>query len=90
MSSSSLRRRISVLLLALVLAAPWSLAAEPRFEQRGAAWNLFDRLWGALTSLWSEAGCTLDPSGKCLGGNVAPMGDNGCTLDPDGRCRSQG
>lgn len=90
MSSPSSRRRIAVLLLALVLAAPWSLAAEPRFEQREAAWSLFDRLWGALTSLWSENGCTLDPNGKCLGGNTAPTGDEGCTVDPNGRCRNQG
>ncbi|HWM89494.1 MAG TPA: hypothetical protein VN493_01870 [Thermoanaerobaculia bacterium] len=87
MSSSSLRRKIAVLLLALVLAAPWALAAEPRFEQRGAAWSLFDRLWGALTSLWNENGCTLDPSGRCVPDARESL-DEGCTIDPSGRCQS--
>jgi len=94
-------RKIAVLLVAAVLLAPWSAAAEPT---RLADW---------LTTLWSVAfgvfpygsdsprvtlpptenldnGCKMDPFGGCRNGSTtpapAPNADNGCRMDPFGGC----
>ncbi len=99
MTSSSFRRKIFIFLLAGVLAASWGLAEEPRNlpgpDRAGTfAWaplDLLSRFWSALTALWGESGCTLDPSGACItspgdGTSSGTAGDEGCTLDPNGRC----
>lgn len=39
------------------------------------------QVWSLLTSIWSEAGCGMDPDGKCL---PAPQTDAGCGMDPNG------
>ena len=86
MLSSSLRRKIAVLLLAAFLLTPWMAAAEPRpgEHQRaaGATWGLLARLWSALTAAWVDEGCTIDPFGRCGSDSL----DGGCTIDPNGRC----
>lgn len=87
------RRKIAVLLLGAVLVAPW-VSAESRQENASRrpveAWNLFARLWGALTAIWSENGCSIDPDGGCAGAtgtsSTNEAQDEGCTIDPDGRC----
>ena len=33
------------------------------------------------TSLWAEAGCGIDPGGRCA---PAPSPDEGCGIDPSG------
>lgn len=99
MTSSSFRRKIFVLLLAGALAASWAFAEEPRNhpgpDHAGAlAWaplDLLSRFWSALTALWGENGCTLDPSGRCTAGpgngtDSGTTGDSGCTIDPSGHC----
>ncbi|MFL6199089.1 MAG: hypothetical protein ACJ76J_07930 [Thermoanaerobaculia bacterium] len=44
---------------------------------------LLDHVWSFFTSIWSEAGCRMDPSGLCV---PAPQVDEGCIMDPNGRC----
>jgi hypothetical protein len=64
-------------LVALTLTA--SLAGSP---------GLLDQLWSLLSSVWSasspDAGCRMDPSGRCA---PAPQTDAGCIMDPNGGCR---
>ncbi len=43
--------------------------------------TLISQVWSLLTSVWDEAGCRMDPDGKCL---PAPQTDAGCRMDPDG------
>jgi hypothetical protein len=79
--TDSLRRRASFLLLGAFLLLPWAAAAEPHGPIDLG--SLFTRLWNNLTSVWSQAGCSADPFGRCL---PAPTTDAGCTIDPYGRC----
>lgn len=60
-------------LIALSLAG--SLAAAPA--------TLLDPFWSFLSSVWSETGCHIDPSGKC-----APTTDTGLRIDPDGAAQA--
>ncbi len=73
------RRTILVFVLALLLAAPWASAA-PRAD--AGPREALTHLWSLLASLWSEAGCELDPDGRC----APDLPDAGCEADPDGRC----
>lgn len=86
MISSSFRHKTAIFVLAAALAVPMASAAEPRAgsQPSGTAWNLLDRAWAALLAIWSEAGCTLDPNGKCATADQTT--DEGCTLDPSGKC----
>ncbi len=88
------RRKITVFLLGAFLVASLS-SAEPlqggAGRGPGETWNLFTRFWGALTMVWRETGCSIDPYGGCAGIIDSPSSasealDNGCTIDPDGRC----
>jgi hypothetical protein len=84
MTSSSLRRRIAVLLVGAFLLVPCVSAAGPR----GGAepMGFLAQLWSTLTAVWSEAGCSIDPYG-CPDGTGAPESpDAGCSMDPNGRC----
>src|SRR6266545_2542231 len=94
--SSSSRRKIGVLLVAAVLLAPWTAAAEPGAWKEPAGtqspWDLFARLWSTVTALWSDNGCLIDPFGVCGAAN-SPAGptenvDEGCKIDPYGGCRN--
>jgi hypothetical protein len=77
--------RITVLfLLAVLLTAPWSAAAEPRVAEESAP-RSFGQAWSWLSALWSEIGCIIDPSGLCRLG--AENLDTGCGIDPSGGCR---
>lgn len=93
MASFSLRRKISGLLLLAVLTSPLPAYAEPGGRVAGkndpaAPW---DRLWTALTALWGEAGCIVDPFGRCGGQstttNPPESLEEGCMIDPYGGCR---
>ena len=92
---SSSRRKIGALLLAAVLLAPWTAAAEPgaRADQPGtrASWDLVARLWSALAAVWGEEGCKMDPYGRCRPDSATPAPtenlDEGCKMDPFGGCR---
>ena len=99
MSSISLRRKVVVfLLLAAVLTAPGAFAGH-RLEKPRPAHNaepaplaLVSRAWSFLTSLWSKAGCNIDPNGQCVSRTPLPpptdQSDIGCNIDPNGRCVS--
>ncbi len=99
MSSASLPR-IGALALCLVLVAALPLAGAPQSgaSSRPAAtsepasagfWTLLLR---TVHSLWSKAGCRIDPYGICVSDPAATPTtthtDAGCSLDPYGRCLS--
>jgi len=97
MNSSSLRRKAAVLLIGMVLAAPLVSAASPRAlpapRTAGPLEAFLTQLWGTLTALWGEEGCSPDPYGRCIGRMttsppVTP--DNGCSPDPYGGCARAG
>jgi hypothetical protein len=98
MSSLSFRRAAAALVLGLTLLSPWASASELRShaahrngptvtqEVRG----VFGQLWGALASIWSKAGVSIDPNGLLSSppATSSSVGfcDNGMSIDPDGRC----
>ena len=96
MTSSSLRRKFVVLLLALTLSTPWALAEERQTSLPNshsgslpAPLGFFSELWSALTALWQQSACKLDPFGGCTASpghddGGAASGESGCTIDPDG------
>ncbi len=101
--SHSIRRRIATLALGALLAAPWAAQAGERrpAAPRGARAAAqvpagpLGRLWGSLQALWSEEGCTIDPSGaRCAshaqgaGTPISPA-PAGCTIDPNGAACSR-
>lgn len=90
MRNASIRCTTAALLLLAGLLTPAAVRAEPGTQKSTAALaplDLLSRLWGALTSLWGDAGCIIDPNGVCSAraGAVGQV-DAGCILDPDGRC----
>ena len=97
MSTSSMRRKVLVLFLSAVLAAPGAFAGhrpqKPRAVNRAepVSLALVSRAWTLLTSLWSKTGCQIDPSGSCVS-DLQPLptdqADTGCQIDPFGRCGS--
>lgn len=76
--------RIFVLIvLTILLAAPWS-AAAPR-QDLAPAPQLLARLWHQVVALWGDIGCIMDPHGGCRETST-PSGDIGCGIDPGGTC----
>ena len=75
-------RRI-LIAVALIATLTWSTGSA----------GFLDPLRAFLTSLWSEsssdAGCGMDPSGRCIPASQSGS-DEGCGMDPDGRCIQQG
>ena len=88
MTSSSLRRRIAVLLVSAFFLVSSVSAAGPC--STAEPMGFLTRLWSALISIWSAAGCSADPyGGGCPNGTGAPESpDEGCSADPYGRCLS--
>ena len=84
MTSMSFRRKVSLLLLATFLAAPWLAAAEPASgagqRSLGAPWALVVHLWSTLTAAWGEEGLRLDPNG---GSGAAATPEPEPALNPD-------
>ena len=83
MSPLPLRPTLAALALATALAAPLP----------GPLWSFLVHLWsGAPPS--PDAGCHLDPDGRCLPGGSALQPvvtpDNGCHADPSGLWLSNG
>jgi hypothetical protein len=88
------------LFLALMLGTSTGFAAPARATapaaRQGAAerGSLLLQLRDFLLSLWSPAGCEMDPWGRCLqGARTAvprpPAPEAGCQIDPLGRCNTQ-
>jgi hypothetical protein len=71
---------VLLLLLATLCALPANAASL------GAAPPLFDRLLRFVTSIWSEAGCSIDMNGQCKEAPAARP--EGCGIDPSGGCSS--
>jgi hypothetical protein len=90
------RPAAGVLLLTLTLGASTVFAATTPVTRQGVAARvvLLDQLRSFLVSVWSPAGCQIDPLGRCLPGTTTtqphtltvPMG---CRLAPWGRCLPQ-
>jgi hypothetical protein len=99
MLTVSLRRKIVLLLLVAVLATPWASAASllpesPRVAQALDSISLVGSVWRLLRSAWNEAGCRIDPDGRCVkeGCMIDPNGSRakaGCRIDPNGLCASR-
>lgn len=96
MATSSTIRKVALLLVLSTLVSPWVAVAEPgaRSEARGdgAPWGLFSRVWNTLVLTWAEAGCIMDPYGRCGGAATPETPENldaGCRMDPFGRCADQ-
>jgi hypothetical protein len=99
MSRQSLQ--IVAVVVGIVMLAPWAPVSARPLGGTPQPPGILASLWGNLVSLWSAAGCELDPSGKCVSnhGSLAPAhpgtgrgrlvtarGAAGCEIDPDGRC----
>jgi len=85
MFTVSFRRTACLLLLTIVLTAPWASAApQPvrlRLAQAGQPGaELFAEMWRFFQSAWAKVGCSLDPGGQCVAVK------EGCGLDPSGQC----
>ena len=87
MTRISPRRKIALLLLLAFLAVPWAAWAGSPQSGGLSSPGLVRHVWGLLTSLWSEIGCHIDPSG-CAATTTSPAadghGDIGCNIDPSG------
>lgn len=85
------RKVVLFFFLIAIFAAPWASASGPdEGDARPAAspLDLFDRFWTFLTSVWSETGCRIDPSGRCAPEpRPTDWTDEGCMIDPSGGCR---
>ncbi|HVG06906.1 MAG TPA: hypothetical protein VNM67_04315 [Thermoanaerobaculia bacterium] len=92
MRTTSFHLKVVLLLLLLVLAAPWASAAGPGQDGARPASAadsplvLLGRFWDFLRSAWSEEGCHIDPDGRCVPA-PRPQADTGCHIDPSGGCR---
>jgi hypothetical protein len=85
-------RTLAVLVLGATLLAPAASAAphphpatvSANVAQQGSLDLLATKLWTSFTGLWRDAGCSLDPSGRCWVQPSSPSADNGCSIDPSG------
>ncbi len=96
-----LRSSALVFLLVLPLCSSGALGAQARASRSAqptaaASPGLLGQLRGFLVSLWSPAGCEIDPLGikSChptglVAPRPAPAADAGCEIDPLGRCAAQ-
>jgi hypothetical protein len=96
------RSRITLLVLVLVLVAPWASASQPRGRHAersperasiSVPWNLLEILRGFFSDSWSKNGCSADPFGKPVcqqapEANPPNQQDAGCQVDPNGGCVS--
>ena len=97
------RRTLKILVFALGIATLvpcGQVSALPLGGPASGQHGFLASLWGSLASLWSAAGCELDPSGRCVssragtapayagrgtGRLVNVRGAAGCEIDPSGR-----
>ena len=82
------RKRHLALLLALPILLTLFASPAGALPLDRALPELFARGWSFLSSLWAEAGCSVDPYGLC-GVSSAPapiLSEVGCEVDPHGRC----
>lgn len=90
MLTASFRRKILLILLVTVLAAPALSATgpQPKYSVRpveGPVLEFLSRFWSFLHKVQTKEGCGIDPDG-CTLQNPRPQTREGCRIDPDGRC----
>jgi hypothetical protein len=101
MTNVSRRGKVLLLLLAVSLALPWGLAAEPRHTApprttaQTPSLGVFLTSWFGswLRSVWGEEGLNIDPDGLYdVPPAPGPGGrtDEGANIDPDGLMRKEG
>jgi len=76
-------RLSAILLIVAALTAPPAWGAPRWLPGEASPLDIFARIWGSLTAIWSAAGCGIDPHGGCGPGQPPPT-DSGSTLDPYG------
>ena len=94
MLSTSLPRKVVVLLLLAILTVPFAAAAgpdrdTPRRVSTFLTGDLVGRLWSVVQSVWSASGCRIDLSGGCAPGTnqesqPGAETDTGHMIDPNG------
>ncbi|HKV11854.1 MAG TPA: hypothetical protein VJ725_27155 [Thermoanaerobaculia bacterium] len=84
-------RPFAVLLLLVLGASGAAASPVPRPadvpEAKASVLHLpsfFARLESLLASVWSKAGCRMDPWGRCI--ESTPTTEAGCRMDPLGLC----
>jgi hypothetical protein len=89
MHSTSLLRRLALLLVFVLFATPWAWAVKPAARAAGSSRvadvspaDLFGRAWSFLAAFWANEGGHIDPDGRFASG--LPSKDTGGHLDPDG------
>jgi hypothetical protein len=103
MNSSTLRRKIAILLLGVSLLASAATAADLQMAAHQGSFDILARLASFLDLFWTKNGASLDPDGRPKGGgsldpwgqkNGASLdpwgGEGGASLDPDGRPTENG
>ena len=89
----SVRRKVAVLLLGALLAAPWALRSEPqnrprlRARQLPAIEGLLGHFWQFLSGIWIKNGASPDPNGGTSQTTSSSSSDNsdaGASADPNG------
>jgi hypothetical protein len=81
------KRHLALVLILPILLALFAAPANAVPLNRAVP-DLFSRGWSFLTSIWTAAGCSVDPYGRC-GTSTAPepiLSDIGCSVDPFGLC----
>lgn len=77
-------RLIAVFAFVLVLGASQASALPRKVENHTS--GVFSLVVDLLVTLWSKAGCHIDPLGGCA--PSVPEDEEGCGIDPWGRCSS--
>jgi hypothetical protein len=93
MLTASFRRKTVLLVLFVVLVAPWASATEVRSEGRQAVQaieasplDLLGRAWSFLRNVWAKSACSIDPDGLCPA-QPPIQAKSACNIDPNGLCR---
>lgn len=93
MDSSTLRRKITVLLLGVSFLASAAGATDLRGVAYPQSLQFLARIAAVLDFFWEKNGASLDPDGRPRGGgSLDPNGlrKEGASLDPDGRNKNGG
>ena len=94
MFRSTCARLLLILLVVAAVATPAAWGSPRHLAGEIAPPDIFARFWNALTAIWGEAGCGLDPHGGCATAAsetpAPPTADAGCMIDPHGGCATAG
>lgn len=94
MQRTTIRRRVTALLLGMTILSPAAWGAERKSgsgveKAKIASFALLQGLWDQLSALFGEEGAYIDPNGiRATGPNPPPPAPNsqeaGAYIDPDG------